>query len=261
MQSTREERRDQIVRKLGTAHFASVGELASELGYSLATIKRDLVELERQGLVRRTRGGAVPVNRYQIDPPYFMKLSDMEADRDKDALARVARHLLRDNLTVIMDSSTTCLHMIPLIAQYHGIHVITNGVVTAAMLSENTNAEVCILGGVVSLRHQTINGAKAYNDMLSYSADLALLSCRGFDPVMGSSEFNEGEALIKQAMRRQATEVALLVTEDKLGERFVYQSLRCTDIDYFITDAELGEEELSQLDGSNIEVMRASEYL
>lgn len=256
MQTALEERRDQIVKRLAVTQFASVGELARQLGYSVATIKRDLLELERQGMVRRTRGGAVPITQNRIDVPYFMKLASTGDERGKDGLAGIARHLLRDDMTIVLDSSTTCLHLIPQLARFQGIHVITNGVVTAAMLSEQTNAEVCILGGVVSPHHQTINGAKAYNDMLTYAADLALLSCRGFDAGGGASEIKEGEALMKQAMRRQTTEVALLVTASKWGERYVYQSLRCTDIDYLITDAELSDADMTSLDSSNIEVMQ-----
>lgn len=256
MQTALEERRDQIVKRLTMVQFASVGELARQLGYSVATIKRDLLELERRGLVRRTRGGAIPIAQDRLDVPYFMKLSGTGTERGKNNLAGIARHLLHDDMTIVVDSSTTCLHLIPQLARFRGIQVITNGVVTAAMLSEQTNAEVCILGGVVSLHHQTINGAKAYNDMLTYAVDLALLSCRGFDVRGGASETKEGEALMKQAMRRQAAEVALLVTAEKWGERFVYQSLRCTDIDYLVTDAELDEDDIANLDASNIEVMQ-----
>lgn len=254
MLSLQENRRDQIARHVGTRGFASVSELADCTGYSVATVKRDLAVLERQGVLRRMRGGAVPVPVDKLDDPYFMKLSRTGAERNKEIVAALAQHMIHDDMTIVIDSSTTCLHLIERLSKFQGLHVITNGVVTAAMLSEKTNAEVCVLGGVVTSMRQTINGAKAYNDMLSYSADLALLSCRGFDFQQGASEVKEGEALIKQAMRRQSTEVALLAVADKIPSRFTYQSLRCSDIDCLVTDAELSGEELESLGQNNIEV-------
>ena len=252
-----EERREQIVKYLARFQFSTVSELASHVGYSVPTVKRDLVALEHRGLVRRTRGGAVPVASERVDVPYFMKLASTGIERDKDLLAGVAQHLIHDDMTIVLDSSTTCLHLIKYLARFEGLHVITNGVVTASLLSERTNAEIVILGGAVSPHHQTVNGAKTYNDMLGYSADLAILSCRGFDVRGGASELSEGEAMLKQAIRRQSIEVALLATASKVGKRYMYQSLRCTDIDCLITDADLNDDDHALLEGNNIEVLKA----
>lgn len=59
-----------------------------------------------------------------------------------------------------------------------------------------------------------MNGAKAYNDALTYNADIAFVSCRGIDYDKGATETHEGEALIKQAFRRQSSSLVLLVTEE-----------------------------------------------
>lgn len=255
MLSPQEARHAQIVKHVTAQGFTSVSELAEITHYSVATIKRDLAALEHQGAVRRTRGGAAPVLVDKLDLPYFMKLTKTASEKNKEIVAGLAQHMIHDDMTIVLDSSTTCLHLIGRLSKFKGLHVITNGVITASMLSEQTDAEVCVLGGVVTSMHQTINGAKAYNDMLSYSADLALLSCRGFDYHHGASEVAEGEALVKQAMRRQSTEVALLAVTDKIPKRFTYQSLRCSDIDCLITDAHLHKAELDSLAQNNIEAL------
>ena len=254
--SSVEERRNEICRHLAIAHFLSVGELARRVGFSIATVKRDLAGLEQQGFVRREHGGAVLVEQAKLDVPYFMKMARTSEERDKDALAGVVQHLIHDDMTLILDSSTTCLHVIQQLTKFKGLHIITNGVATAALLAERMNAEVCILGGVVSTHHQTVNGAKAYNDMLSYNADLAILSCRGFDARVGATEISEGEAILKQAMRRQAAEVALLATAEKNRKRFVYQSLSCSDLNCLVTDADLSPEDLSLLESSGIDLLQ-----
>lgn len=108
-------------------------------------------------------------------------------------------------MVLFLDSSTTSLHLVRNLARFDGLQIITNGIVTAAMLSEYTTAKVSVLGGAIVPKRATINGSKAYNDALSYYADLAIMSCRGLDFSQGVTETHEGEAMVKKLLENNQT--------------------------------------------------------
>lgn len=248
MLSAVESRQQQILNYLKTNQFSSVSDLMALVNYSEATIKRDLIELEQSGLLRRTRGGAMWIDNKKIDVPYLMKITHLEEDKSKQYVADVAKTLVRDDMVLFVDSSTTCLHLVKTLAQFEGLQIITNGILTAAMLNEFTSAHVAVLGGSLVHKRATINGAKAYQDILTYNADLAFVGTRGFDFKHGLTETHEGEALIKKGFRLQAKKLAVLATHDKFDHKFMYQSIACHEIDYLITDNPIDENQMDALD-------------
>ncbi|MCM2982379.1 DeoR/GlpR family DNA-binding transcription regulator [Niallia circulans] len=253
--SIQKERQDKIVNHLKVENFMKTTDLVELLNYSEATIKRDLIELENQGLIRRTRGGAVIIDRRKIDIPYLMKVDKFNDDKEKERMAKLAKELIQNDMNLFIDSSSTALHLVHQLNKFEGLQVITNGVITASLLSEYTSAKVNILGGSIVPKRFTVNGSKAYHDALTYNVDLAFVSCRGFDFSVGATETTEGEALIKQSFRKGAKEVVLMVTHDKLNQKYLHQSLNCSDIDYMIVDKPLSKKELEDLQKHKISVL------
>ena len=131
-----ENRQQEIVNYLKNNQFARVIDLIELVNYSEATIKRDLVFLEKSGLIRRVRGGAMLVDNRKIDVPYLMKITKLEEETEKRKIADTASSLIRDDMVLFLDSSTTSLHLVRNLARFDGLQIITNGIVTAAMLSE-----------------------------------------------------------------------------------------------------------------------------
>ncbi|MEZ2717856.1 DeoR/GlpR family DNA-binding transcription regulator [Niallia circulans] len=253
--SIQKERQDKIVNHLKVENFMKTTDLVELLNYSEATIKRDLIELENQGLIRRTRGGAVIIDRRKIDIPYLMKVDKFNDDKEKERMAKLAKELIQNDMNLFIDSSSTALHLVHQLNKFEGLQVITNGVITASLLSEYTSAKVNILGGSIVPKRFTVNGSKAYHDALTYNVDLAFVSCRGFDFSVGATETTEGEALIKQSFRKGAKEVVLMVTHDKLNQKYLHQSLNCSDIEYMIVDKPLSKIELEDLQKHKISVL------
>ena len=244
MLSAIEDRQQQIVNHLKVNQFATVADLIDLVNYSEATVKRDLVLLEESGLIRRTRGGAMIIDNKKIDVPYLMKVTRLNEEDNKQYIADVAATLVKDDMVIFVDSSTTSLHLIK-----------NNGVLTAAMLSEFTTAHVSVLGGSIVPKRATINGSKAYNDILTYNADMAFIGCRGLDFDHGVTETHEGEALIKKAFRRQANHVVVLATEDKLDHKYMYQAIACHEIDYLITEKPVLAEKMEKLNHHHIKCL------
>lgn len=159
MLSVVEERQMKIVNHLKATQFTTVSELVNLLNYSEATIKRDLVQLENQGLIRRTRGGAMSIDNTKIDVPYMMKITNYDSEKNKEYMASIAQTMIKDDMTLFLDSSTTSLHLVSTLTKFNGLQVITNGVMTASVLSQYTNASVSILGGLLVPSRFTVNGS------------------------------------------------------------------------------------------------------
>ena len=102
-----------------------------------------------------------------------MKIINFNEQDNKHKLAEKAKDLINDDMVIFIDSSTTTLHLIKMLAKFEGLQIITNGVLTASLLSEFTDVHINILGGTV-IKRNTINGSKAFNDALTYYADISL---------------------------------------------------------------------------------------
>lgn len=224
-------RKTQIMDYLTKHKFALAIELVSELNYSLSTIKRDLIELEQDEQLRRTRGGAMLIDKEKIDELYLKKLSNYTEDDTKNKVAGRAAELVVDDMTIFMDSSSTALHLIPFFKKFHGLRIVTNSVLTATLLSEYVSCEVNIIGGVVARKKFMVNSVTALNQLLMYHFDIAFVSCRGYEIKKGATENSEGEAVLKQNLVRCADKIVLMTLPEKMGKIYFYQSLAVEDID------------------------------
>lgn len=92
MLSTAKERQLKIVNRLKVEQFMRIIDLVELVNYSEATVKRDLVELEKEGLVRRTRGGAMIIDNKKIDLPYLMKMNERSNETSKIRIADIPNH-------------------------------------------------------------------------------------------------------------------------------------------------------------------------
>ncbi|HFL1042222.1 TPA: DeoR family transcriptional regulator, partial [Enterococcus faecium] len=119
-----ENRQQEIVNYLKNNQFARVTDLIELVNYSEATIKRDLVFLEKSGLIRRVRGGAMLIDNRKIDVPYLMKITKLEEETEKRKIADTASSLIRDDMVLFLDSSTTSLHLVRNLARFDGLQII-----------------------------------------------------------------------------------------------------------------------------------------
>ncbi|MBF7097368.1 DeoR/GlpR family DNA-binding transcription regulator [Alkalibacter mobilis] len=230
------ERKQKIIEILKSKKNMSVEDLSEYLFSSPATIRRDLTELSEEGLIRRIRGGAAYIDKKAVDLPYdFRKVS--ESDKKKH-IAKLALDFISHDMTLFMDSSTTVIQMIPFLKEFRGLKILTNGTLTAHLLSQNTDAEITCVGGKVHSRSSSVNGAVACDFISSYYADLALLSAKSLTE-FGAMEFTEDEAMVRKTYVKHSKEVVLLVDSTKFEVSSFYLSIPFSDIDTIISDAPL----------------------
>ena len=196
--------------------------LETEFGVSPATVRRDLTELERQGKVRRTHGGAVMPGVAQHEDSFQQRLG--EAVEAKKRLARAASELLETEETVFIDSSTTAYYAVRrMLPDSSNLTILTSLLPVMDLFSTADPSAVNLLGFGGMFRALTLSfvGPCTIRMIESYRANRTFFSVKGITPDGQLTEANPLEAEVKRAMIRQAASPVLLVD----GRKFERQGL------------------------------------
>jgi len=238
-----EERFLRIRSLLATFSRLSVERVVQDLDVSRETVRRDLVELEGLGELRRVHGGAVATTP-SPEPPLALRL--IARQKEKRAIAKAALGLLQPGQTVFLDAGSTTAILAEEIAGLSGMTVITNSLAIALKLAgadegRMSGNTVRLLGGQIDAKTQATHGDGTLEDIRRFRADLALLSPVGLHPKHGAMSFEHHEAAVARAMAQQAQQVAILADHSKIGQASRVTYARSADIDVLVTDAKSRE--------------------
>ena len=229
------ERRNKILEILQQKKSCSVRELARQLMFSEATIRRDLNELDREMKIKKTFGGAVIMEKYKTEVPYNVRQN--ESIEKKAKIARAATSLLADNMTLFLPSSATVEHILPYLENYTGLTVITNCPVISARLCK-TDIDVYCTGGKLLHHSNSYVGEFARAMISNVNADLMFFSVRGISDagkLTNSSTFDD----VLQAMMENSKKICLLFDSEKLDQTYRFTVCNINDVDVVITDKPL----------------------
>lgn len=225
-----ETRLHRIRALLSTLNQVSTERIVKELGISRETARRDIIELEAQGMARRVHGGLVALDATP-EPPLTVRSASMA--KEKRMIARAAVQLLQPGQTLFIDAGSTTTMLAEELRSMSGLTIITNSLNAALKLSaaeehETLNNEVILLGGSMQAGAQETRGELTVSEIYRYRADLALLSPVGVDARQGASSFHPHEAAIARAMTAQSGGLILLADHTKIGisSRMNYASVQ-----------------------------------
>lgn len=227
------ERKNYILELLHKKKVISTNELCRALYVSIATIRRDLLELENEHLIIRTRGGAALPHKSTNEQSFSLR--ENQKQNEKKNIADMASTFIEDGFSLFLDSSTTVNYIVPFLKDFNDLIVITNGIKTALDLSKFKNVETIIIGGTLFPGSSSTVGSRANEELSNYKVDLSLLSCRGFDNEF-IYEANESQALIKKKMIQNSNKNLLLCDSDKFNNNFFYKLAEVSMFDYIITE-------------------------
>ena len=224
-------RRREIAELLRGAGAVTVAELEQRFAVSSMTARRDLAELERQGLARRTHGGAVlPASSAHEDS--FGRRLDV-APEAKRALARMAAASVTAEQVLFLDSSSTSYVVAhELLDRGIAVTLITNSLPIMALVAARAEPQVELIGIGGTLRRHTRSyvGPAAVHAVTSYFADRLFLSVKGVSADGRLTDADPLEAEVKRAMIAQAAEPTLLLHHDKLGVRGLHAIARLDEL-------------------------------
>lgn len=253
------ERQRIILERLAAENSVRVVELSKVFDVTEETVRRDLDKLEKKGLLKKTYGGAVGIDKEkgpEVEEQSFdYRLNQNIASKIK--IGKVIGEMLQAGETVMLDSSTTCLQVLKQLDEHKSLTVITNGLETMRLASKLKHISLIGTGG--SYREKSISfvGPAAKKNITSYYADKAVISCKGIDKERGIMESSEFEAEIKQSFIAASKEVILAVDSKKIDKTSIHRLASWEVISCIVTDEMLDEEWLKICDSYGIEVVVA----
>ena len=228
------ERQEEILDILNKTNSATVEELAKKLYVSSATIRRDLRQMESQGLIKRSHGGAIPFKSTTEESAFALR--EQENIVAKKTIANLAVKLVKNGDSIFLDSSSTTGLTIPLLNSFQYLSVTTIGLRNALLLSQTNNIKIYIAGGQVQNHSNSIIGSDTIDYISRIHADISLISCSGLDLENGITEASIEQAKIKQQMRKNSNKLAILCDSTKFNKVFLCKDFNFDEIDYLITE-------------------------
>lgn len=250
------QRQADILEHLQKRGKCSVEELARYFATTGTTIRKDLVMLESAGAVIRTYGGVMP-NKDEPDPPVSHKA--LINTHQKALIAAAAVQLIHDGDSIILDAGSTVLQMVPLLARFNNITVMTNSLHIAHALSGLDNEQTILMpGGTLRKKSASFHGQLAENAFACFSFDKLFIGADGIDAQAGVTTFNEVYTVSK-AMCGAAREVILMADASKFGRKSPNIVCDLQRVDTLITDADINPAFRQTLEEKGIEVIITEE--
>ena len=247
----REERLQIILKMLETDQRVSSVQLAEILNVSDDTIRRDLNELNEDGLLKKVHGGAIP----KSPSPYKLAERINIAHEEKLVLAQKAQQFFKDGQVIILDNGSTNMEVAKLMSPDLKATVFTTSIPIAQILCEHPNVELFLLGGRVFKDAQNTYGTEVIELLSKIRADIFLLGVCGMHHQIGVTMPDWGENVVKRKMVEVSQKVIALVTADKLNTAENYVVCPYTQIDVMLVDNTINESQLVDYQGKGVRVL------
>ncbi|MBL1241566.1 MAG: DeoR/GlpR transcriptional regulator [OCS116 cluster bacterium] len=212
-----------------------VQALADMLGASLATVRRDLVEMEQAGVIERLHGSARIASGAKGEVGFGARESaNLLAKR---AIASAAAETIVAGSTIFLDAGTTVLQLarrIKLMGM--PLTVFTNGLTVAQELAHIPGISVCLLGGRIRPENMSIVGPLAEQMMEKLWFDQLFLGASAIADDGWLSSYDADEARLNGCMVSRAQHTYILADGDKFGSRATYNVFRLSSAVKLITD-------------------------
>ncbi len=247
------ERRNAIVTKVSAEGKVLVADLAKEFDVTEETIRRDLEKLDNDGLVRKTYGGAIKNESFNIDLPFHVrKQTNVES---KQKIAALIGEMINDGDYIMLDASTTALCVIKNILNKKNITLITNSIEILLELCNKPEWNVLSTGGMLKEGGLSLVGYQAEKMISGFHVDTAICSCKGLDETNGITDSNERDAEIKKAFFRSANKRVLAADSSKFDRSSFVKVCGFSDIDVVVTEKYPGDTWAERLKQNNIELI------
>lgn len=248
------QRQQEILRVLSTTGEITVAQVKAMMDVTSETIRKDLIVLERQGLLRRVHGGALPVEHPSFEPDVT---SRTEYTDEKRRIAHAALAHLPHAGSVLIDSGSTAFHLAELMPAERELTAFTNGLPTAVILLSRPKLTVYVLGGRV--RETTLASVDGWaaRALEEINVDVAFLGTSGISLSRGLTTPDPAEAAIKRLMHTCAHKRVVLADSSKFGVASLCQHADLSDIDVLITDTGLADTDRAALETAGITVETA----
>jgi len=241
-----------IIESIEKDGSVSVVDMALNLDVSEMTIRRDLNELERVGLIRRVHGGAISARGRSYEPPLAVRSNENRAIKDR--LGRYAASLVAEGDSIALDIGSTVHSVAIHLKETRNITVVTPSLSIAGLFLDRADVRLILPGGVVRPGETSMVGDLAHRNLRVLFVDRLFLGAGAIDSKAELTEYNMDDALIKQTMIRNAKEVTLVLDSSKF-EKVAFAHVAPLDVlKQLITNAAPAKSLLNALKNAGVSV-------
>ncbi|MEW5871516.1 MAG: DeoR/GlpR family DNA-binding transcription regulator [Chloroflexota bacterium] len=232
----------------------TVQELSASFEVSEATIRRDLEELDGQGWVQRTHGGAVGVERAAKEPPMLQRIAEQRTEKQR--IGQAAAQMVRDGETIFLGSGTTVLEIARHLPQDLHLTVITNSLPVVNELAGRPNIDLIVIGGQLRQSELSMVGHVAEQALREFRADQVFMGMRSIDAGCGFTNDYLPEIMTDRAILGMAPRVIVVADHRKFGRVSSALLGPVTVAHVIITDEKTPQKCTSELEELGVEVVR-----
>ncbi|MDO4943202.1 MAG: DeoR/GlpR family DNA-binding transcription regulator [Lachnospiraceae bacterium] len=249
-----EERKELIIKILQEKKRVTNKELNETLGVSGTTIRTYLSELEEQGQLVRTHGGAILIEDTIMAEDTIVSRKDKNKT-EKTQIAKLARNMISQGDTVLLDSGTTCLELARELRNIEDITVITNDLRIALEIQKNPSIQAIFLGGTIRNNYECTIGSAVINALQNYSVDKVFLSANALSMSKGATTPHIENALVKEAIMKSGNNKILLCDSSKIGKRTLCSFAKLTDFNFIISDRMISDKDRKEIEDKGVKVL------
>ena len=250
-----EERRQRVLDLVTERGFVALTDLARTIDVSESTLRRDLDYWHKQGLLRRTHGGAIFVG----DAATLPALEERSASQldEKRAIARTTAARIQDGDTILLDGGTTTLEVARLLVG-RSLQIVTNSLPIANLFAASRETDLVILGGYVYPKTGVALGPLTVRMMEDIHVHQLIMSCGG---IASKGLFNSNLLLVEtqRQMMRCADEVVVVADHTKIDRQALAFLCNLTDIDTLIVDNRLSAAQRDLMQQNDVRLFMAGE--
>ncbi len=252
---TSNERREKIKEHIKNKGEVSLKELEESFGdFSTMTLRRDLIYLEENGFVKRTRGGAIALENlsFPLEDVYYKRA--LEHINEKKKIAKKAAKLISPGSSIYIDAGTSLMFLAKELKD-DNYSVITDGVNIALELIKKSKLNVAIIGGMLNRNSISSSGIDALEMIRQVNIDVAFLGASGFSIETGFTNGIYDECRIKKEVIARARKKIILMDSSKVNKIMTFTFATVDDIDVLVSDDNLNKNVAKYLRDHNIVVL------
>lgn len=227
------QRLSEIIEILGAQKTCQISDLAQKFDVSEETIRRDIRVLEGKNLVYKVHGGVkLPENVFES--PYIIRLNE-----NSEAKRKVADHaakLVKDGMSVLIDSGTTSFWLARALSHVKNMTIITNALEVARELKWRNNNRIFFAGGEINSDYCSSFGMETIDFMRKFTPEIAFLSIGAIDLKNGLMDYYLPEADLKRAIVPLARQTVILADQTKFKRPGLIHVLAFDQINRIVTD-------------------------
>jgi DeoR/GlpR family transcriptional regulator of sugar metabolism len=256
-ETNKKSRRQQKICDLLTKHdYLTTIQLRNLLGCSEASVRNDLREMEKNNMLKRVHGGALPTGN--TSQRVGLPTRGVVFSNEKKAIAHyVVENILHPNQTIMLDAGTTTMELAEMIAELpYRLTILTNSLPAASTISRNEQHRLYFTGGMFDNTVGSCHDQQTVEMLRHLHADIFFLCPTGISIENGLAVPDQSEAAVKMVMQKNSSKTIALADHSKFNKTSFFSLCQLTEVSQIITDSNLAPEEVERFRnaGLNLEL-------